>query len=857
MRAKLSSYFVVSAIARLGITLSLLIGIMVVVTHEIPTRQSDNVSALLQYTSGGHMLGFEAGKVYLAGLDHALTIEFTGGKPAVPLGDQAVEPETGNAPILGRVTYAEVWSGIDVIYSASSGDIVESTYLLAPGADPEKIALAYNTPVELMSDGSLRFAFETGWMIESVPLAWQDINGQRVVVDVSFVLKGEQTIGFTLGTYDQMHSLTIDPTYSWHTFYGSAYSDDGSGIAVDANGNIYVTGTSYQTWNGPGGVAPLNAHSDREDLVILKLSKAGVYQWHTFYGSAENDYGLGIAADDNGYVYVVGQSNASWSGPGNVLPLHAYAGTREITILKLSSAGEYQWHTFYGSSSSDYVTSITLDGSSTVYLAGWSSAAWEGPGGILPLHAYAGAGDIFVLRLSSAGNYQWHTFYGSSSKSDYANGIAMDGSKNIYLGGTSNFSWNGPGGISPLHAFTEGNSSTHEGVDIFVLKLSNAGNYQWHTFYGALTNDFGEAIATDGSDGVYIAGRSEYTWDGPGATPPLDPHAHAITGWDMVIIKLSADGGYKWHTFYGGTSSDYSDGLAIQGNDNVYLCGESWSTWNGAGGIPPLNPYADHNDIMILNLSSAGAYQWHTFYGGSQGNGNIVDEDVCGGIAVDDNWNIYITGTSDESWDGPEDTPPLNAHKTDDIVVIKMADDIQSFNDVPITYWAWQYIERLSNAAITGGCATGTYCPEDQVTRAQMAVFLEKGMAFPSSFTPPNVTPTFNDTIGHWAEDWIEALKSDGVTSGCAAGLYCPEDPVTRAQMAVFLLKAKHGVSYSPPPATGVFTDVPIGYWADKWIEQLAAENITGGCATDLYCPDDPVTRAQMAVFLVKTFNLP
>jgi hypothetical protein len=182
-----------------------------------------------------------------------------------------------------------------------------------------------------------------------------------------------------------------------------------------------------------------------------------------------------------------------------------------------------------------------------------------------------------------------------------------------------------------------------------------------------------------------------------------------------------------------------------------------------------------------------------------------------------------------------------------------------TFDDVDGTHWAFTWIERIYNDNITGGCSTTPlkYCPDDSVTRAQMAVFLDKGMAYPSSFTPPNLTPTFTDTVGHWAEDWIEALKNHGVTSGCATGLYCPEDPVTRAQMAVFLLKAEHGASYSPPAATGVFTDVPVGFWADKWIEQLAREGITGGCATGLYCPNDPVTRAQMAVFLAKTFSLP
>jgi hypothetical protein len=187
--------------------------------------------------------------------------------------------------------------------------------------------------------------------------------------------------------------------------------------------------------------------------------------------------------------------------------------------------------------------------------------------------------------------------------------------------------------------------------------------------------------------------------------------------------------------------------------------------------------------------------------------------------------------------------------------------DTQTFEDVPSTYWAWQFIERLYNAGITGGCSTSplNYCPESEVTRAQMAVFLERGLHYPASFTAPNVAPTFNDTVGHWAEDWIEALKNDGITSGCAVGSYCPENPVTRAQMAVFLLRAKYGSSYTPPSVgagTG-FEDVPPDHWAAGWIKQLAAEQITGGCGGGDYCPDSPVTRAQMAVFLVRTFSLP
>ena len=181
-----------------------------------------------------------------------------------------------------------------------------------------------------------------------------------------------------------------------------------------------------------------------------------------------------------------------------------------------------------------------------------------------------------------------------------------------------------------------------------------------------------------------------------------------------------------------------------------------------------------------------------------------------------------------------------------------------SFADVAPSYWSWDYIERLYKSGITGGCSTSplSYCPTSPVTRAQMAIFLEKGI-HGSSFSPANVAPTFTDTVGHFAEDWIEALKTDGVTSGCGSGIYCPDASVTRAQMAVFLLKAKHGSAYAPPAASGRFSDVPTTYWAAAWIEQLAAEGITSGCAAGVYCPENSVTRDQMAVFLVKAFGLP
>ncbi len=184
-----------------------------------------------------------------------------------------------------------------------------------------------------------------------------------------------------------------------------------------------------------------------------------------------------------------------------------------------------------------------------------------------------------------------------------------------------------------------------------------------------------------------------------------------------------------------------------------------------------------------------------------------------------------------------------------------------TFSDVETKYWAWQYVERLVNAGITSGCGNGDYCSEGNVTRAQMAVFLLRGI-HGSSYNPPAVGSStgFGDvSTGHWAGAWIKQLAAEGITSGCGNGNYCPESSVTREQMAVFLLRAKYGVSYSPPVLVGGtgFGDVDPSHWAGAWIKQLVVEGITTGCGSGTYCPKAAVTRAQMAVFLVRTFNLP
>ncbi len=187
------------------------------------------------------------------------------------------------------------------------------------------------------------------------------------------------------------------------------------------------------------------------------------------------------------------------------------------------------------------------------------------------------------------------------------------------------------------------------------------------------------------------------------------------------------------------------------------------------------------------------------------------------------------------------------------------------FLDVPDSGTYANFIYGLVGAGITAGCGGGNYCPDASVTRAQMAVFIEKAKHGPSS-VPPACTPPgiFGDVPcpGGFAVNFIEALYKDGIAAGCSATplLYCPNDPVTRAQMAVFIEKGEHGPSFVPPACTppGIFGDVPCpGGFAVNFIEALFNDGIAVGCGGGNYCPDSPVTRAEMAVFIDVAFNVP
>jgi hypothetical protein len=239
------------------------------------------------------------------------------------------------------------------------------------------------------------------------------------------------------------------------------------------------------------------------------------------------------------------------------------------------------------------------------------------------------------------------------------------------------------------------------------------------------------------------------------------------------------------------------------------------------------------------------------------------------GIPADATLIVGLQGASAVSVAGGEisfTTPSLPPGTLNDVVATDPASGdfgridrgwLADFTDVSQAHPFHDYVEQLVRHSVTAGCGSGNYCPAASVTRAQMAVFLLRAEHGPAYAPPPAAGNVFDDVpAGSFAAAWIEALAAEGITGGCGGGDYCPSNPVRRDQMAVFLLKAEHGSNYVPPACAGIFADAACPSPFADWIEQLAAESITGGCGGGNYCPGSPNTRGQMAVFLTKTFGL-
>ncbi len=435
------------------------------------------------------------------------------------------------------------------------------------------------------------------------------------------------------GEFGLQRSLNVDSGYDWHTFYpfgGLNITFMADGMAVDADGNIYLASNASSAWT-ENGAEPLHPYTGANDIAIIKLNSAGAYQWHTFYGGAGRDKAHALTVDTDGNLYVTGFSESSWNGVSDTAPLHAYGGGTDLFVLKLNSAGDYQWHTFYGGTGYETPSKIVLSGSDDLVVVG-SSGAWTGDGNVPPLHS---SGSGLILKLTRSGEYLWHTVYGF-----YVYSVAVAGNGDIY-GYMDGCNWLGDNNTAPLHPCSGSG-------DMAVLKLNGDGAYQWHTFYGSpgyeLRFSLGQ-ITLDQNDGVYLTSMSDYTWLGDGGAAPLHPFSG---DGNLVVLKLNSAGIYQWHTFYGWISGGAA--LAVDGDGGIYITGINIGFWQGEGNADPVWNGSPSSSVL-LKLNNQGRYCWHLFYGGDFPQTLIVRDQ-----------SLYLAGLSrvTSPWVGPEGIAPIH-----------------------------------------------------------------------------------------------------------------------------------------------------------------------------------------------------
>jgi hypothetical protein len=183
-----------------------------------------------------------------------------------------------------------------------------------------------------------------------------------------------------------------------------------------------------------------------------------------------------------------------------------------------------------------------------------------------------------------------------------------------------------------------------------------------------------------------------------------------------------------------------------------------------------------------------------------------------------------------------------------------------TFADVPPTYWVWSFIENLFLHGVTTTCGDSPllFCPDAAMTRSEMAIFLLRAKEGGAYLPPPCTAPAFADVpCSDPHAPWINELVRRGVTAGCGNGNYCPGNSVTREQMAVFLLVTAQDTNPDRTCPPAPFNDVPCTSTFYPWVKRLVQLGVTAGCGGGSYCPQNVVTRAQMSVFLSVMFGLP
>lgn len=358
-------------------------------------------------------------------------------------------------------------------------------------------------------------------------------------------------------------------TFIWGKTIGGSGQDRPNGMDVSPDGNISMTGYFNGTvdFNPGSAVNNLTATGNR-DIFVLKLTSNGDYAWAHKFGSSLPDEGVATCFDPNGNVFVTGfyQETVDFN-PGNSTN-NFTAISYDIFILKLDANGNYVWNIDLGSNPAEQGRAIQCDANGNVYTSGsFGSSLDFNPGAATEFMSSSGVADIYLLKLTNAGDFVWSRKIGGISN-EYALSMAIDLNGSAILGGhfenTTTFN------SFPNVAVTSAGLD-----DAFVVKFNSDGSHAWTRTIGSTGYDRTQTVATDAQGNVYATGFFQGTVD---LNPEAGVENYTAIQEDCFVIKLSSSGAFINASIMGGTGSDYSYGIATDNNGGIYTCGSFTQT---------------------------------------------------------------------------------------------------------------------------------------------------------------------------------------------------------------------------------------------------------------------------------------
>jgi hypothetical protein len=574
-----------------------------------------------------------------------------------------------NVPTFARVSYREVYKGVDLIYYGNQRQL-EYDFRVAPGADPRAVSLRFDgaDKIEVDASGDLLLASGGSVVRQPKPFIYQEAGGARRAVEGGYEVAEGGRVRFRLGEYDASLPLVIDPVLVYSTYLGGSGGDQALHIAVDSSGNAYISGFTVST-NFPTASPVQAANASFQDAFVTKVNAAGsALVYSTYLGGNGNEQARGLAIDSAGSAYVTGFTNSTNFPMANAIDATLGSNGDDAFVTKLNAAGDALVYSTYlgGNESAEFGQAITVDSAGNAYVTG-NTFSDDFPT-VNPIQAAnaGGSTDAFLTKINAAGTALVFSTYLGGADNDSGEGIKVDSAGNVYLGGDT-ASTNFPT-ASPIQAANAGGIS-----DVFVMKVNAAGDaLVYSTYLGGSLRDACEDLAIDSSGNVYVTGDTESS-NFPTANAFQSTNGGTVFLQDAFVTKVNAAGtALVFSTYLGGNGGEVGFGIAVDSAGNVYVAGATASnnTFPTANALQCAR--AGSADVFATKFNAAGsALIYSTYLGGA-------NDDQARGVAIDSAGNAYLAGRT-SSTDFPTahaiqsafggETPPFG-----DAFVLKLSD---------------------------------------------------------------------------------------------------------------------------------------------------------------------------------------